>query len=189
MKIKQIESILKNSKNITVLNSAEGQWLGNGAAYYPVYNLPTLTKEHIFAMFDIPEDKRAKFFFTEAPTPDHINFTDIDDCENAIKKLKIALDVNGYSVTLLETSQGLVCINRQLLKPFQGLREGYELYERFSRKQGIYIAVKSGFSLVGIIMPLSIINGEFVQEIEHITRLAKFALSDKSPDNQCSMCK
>jgi len=172
MKIKQIESILKSSKNITVLNSAEGQWLGNGAAYYPVYNLPRLTKEHIFAMFDIPEDKKSKFFFTEASTPNHINFTDNDDCENAVKKLRLSLDVKGYSVTLLETSQGLVCINSQLLKPFQGLSEGYELYERFSDKQGIYIAVKSGFVLMGIIMPLKIIEEKFVEELERVTELA-----------------
>ena len=176
MKIKQIKSILKGSKNITVLNAAEGQWLGNGAACYPVYNLPTLTKEHIFAMFDIPEDKREKFFFTESPAPSHINFTDHDECENSIKKLKIAIDVYGYSVTLLETSRGLVCINSQLLKPFQGLQEGYELYERFSRKQGIYIAVKSGFSLIGIIMPLEIVEDGFVEELERVTELARYSV-------------
>lgn len=180
MKIKQIESILKSSKNIAVLIAEEGQWLGNGAAYYPVYNLPRMTKEHIFAMFDIPEDKRDKFFFSEAPTPNHINFTDHDECENSVKKLKLSLDVYGYSVTLLETSRGLVCINSQFLKPFQGLKEGYELYERFSKKQGIYIAVKSGFSLVGIILPLKIIDEKFVEELERVFELAEFSMTSQT---------
>ena len=76
---------------------------------------------------------------------------------------------------MLETSRGLVCINSQFLKPFQGLKEGYELYERFSEKQGIYIAVKSGFSLVGIILPLKIIDDKFVEELERVFELAECA--------------
>ena len=47
MKIKQIESILKAEKTIIVAETAACQWLGNSSAFYPIYNLPKLTKEEI----------------------------------------------------------------------------------------------------------------------------------------------
>lgn len=58
MKIKQIEAILKASKTIAVIETPSCQWLSNGFAAYPIYNLPELTEENIFAMFDIPKDKQ-----------------------------------------------------------------------------------------------------------------------------------
>ena len=53
MKLKQIEAILKAEKTIIVSETPSCQWLGNGAAFYPVYNLPKLTQDNIFTMFDI----------------------------------------------------------------------------------------------------------------------------------------
>lgn len=55
MKLKQIEAILKAEKTIIVSETSACQWLGNGSAFYPVYNLPKLTKDNIFTMFDITE--------------------------------------------------------------------------------------------------------------------------------------
>ena len=52
MKLKQIEAILKSEKTIIVSETSSCQWLGNGEVFYPVYNLPKLTKENIFTMFE-----------------------------------------------------------------------------------------------------------------------------------------
>lgn len=90
MKLKQIEAILKAEKTIIVSETSACQWLGNGAAFYPVYNLPKLTKDNIFTMFDITEEKRDKFYFEERPLPPHINFEDGDDGEQLLERGAIA---------------------------------------------------------------------------------------------------
>ena len=62
MKLKKIEQILKRNKTIILYHGPDDiQFLSDGAALYPMFNLPELTKESIFTMFDIPEEKASKF--------------------------------------------------------------------------------------------------------------------------------
>ncbi|MBQ3195960.1 MAG: hypothetical protein IJB65_05780 [Clostridia bacterium] len=188
MKIKQVESLLKAAKHIELFTERGCQWLGDGMAFYPVYNLPKLTREHIFTIFDVPEDKRNKFFFGEQDPPAHIDLKDFSDHERLVKRFRLSFVIGGRTVELIETDVGLVCLDGKYLKPFQGEPEGFELYERISRKTGVYIAVKTGHSLAGVIMPLRIIGKEFVQELEHIVNLARFALPD-TESAQCQLCE
>ena len=70
MKIKRVESILKARKTIITYHTADKcQWIGDGSAFYPIYNLPPLTEENIFVMFDIAESKRDKFFSRSVNCP------------------------------------------------------------------------------------------------------------------------
>ena len=40
MKIKQVESILKCTKYITLYDAGKCQWVSDGVASYPLYNMP-----------------------------------------------------------------------------------------------------------------------------------------------------
>ena len=66
MKIKAIEAIIKANKTIVIIKEDGCQWLGNGSALYPLYDFPKMNQQNIFAMFDIPEDKREKYAYRES---------------------------------------------------------------------------------------------------------------------------
>lgn len=179
MKIKQIEAILKAEKTIIVSETPSCQWLGNGSAFYPVYNLPKLTRENIFTMFDVPEDKRDKFYFEERELPSFINFEDDDDTERMIDRGAIALYAHGRTLEPLDTSQGVTFINTRYLKPFADVDAGYELYERVDKLGRPYIAVKTGFVLLGVISPYDLVNEEFIKTLENLLNLSRVALFNK----------
>lgn len=123
MKIKQIESILKAEKTIIVSETSACQWLGNGAAFYPVYNLPKLTKENIFTLFDVPEDKRDKFYFEERSLPEFINFRDDDSEEKMLERDMFSIYIQGRTLEPLKTSQGVVFYKLPVFEAVRGLRD------------------------------------------------------------------
>lgn len=180
MKLKQIEAILKAEKIIIVSETSDCQWLGNGAAFYPVYNLPKLTQNNIFTMFDIAEDKRDKFYFEERELPSFINFEDNDDTEQILDRAAICFCANGRTLEPLKTSQGIAFINTRYLKPFADSQAGFELYERTDTLGKPYIAVKSGFMLLGVIAPYDLVNKDFVETLETILRFSRVTLMNKS---------
>lgn len=180
MKLKQIESILKQEKTIIVAETPYCQWLGNGSAFYPVHGLPKLTKENIFTLFDIAEDKREKFYFEERPLPTYLNFEDSDSTEVMLERGTIAFFAEGRALEPLKTSQGIAFINSRYLKPFSDEVNGYELYERTDKNGRIYIAVKAGFILLGVIAPYDLVSDKFIQTLESVLELSRVAWYNKA---------
>lgn len=180
MKLKQIEAILKAEKTIIVSETPSGQWLGNGAAFYPVYNLPKLTQENIFTMFDIAEEKRDKFYFEERQLPTYLNFEDGDESEQMLDRGTIAFYAHGRTLEPLKTSQGMAFINARYLKPFADHAAGYELYERIDALGRPYIVAKSGFILLGVIAPYDLVSEEFIETLENILSLSRITLFNKN---------
>lgn len=180
MKIKQIESILKSKKTIIILNTPSCQWLGDGSAFYPVYNLPKLTQENIFTIFDVPEDKRDKFSFQELDAPTHINLDDDDENEQMLDRSKfVDICAGGRRLEALVTSDGISFIDTRYLKPFADIDDGCELYERIDKSGKPYIAAKTGFVIVGIIKPYDLINDKFINILESMLTLSRAALFNK----------
>lgn len=98
MKLKKIEQILKRNKTIILYHGPDDiQFLSDGAALYPMFNLPELTKESIFTMFDIPEEKASKFLFEIRALSQSldVNVKDIDPTENLLERSKISICLNG----------------------------------------------------------------------------------------------
>lgn len=62
MKIKTVESLLKQTKFITLYDDDRCQWVSNGHACYPLRNMPLLDADSIFTMLDVPEDKKDKLW-------------------------------------------------------------------------------------------------------------------------------
>lgn len=180
MKIKQIESILKQEKTIIVAETPSCQWLSNGAAFYPVYNLPKLTKENIFTLFDVAEDKREKFYFEERALPTFLNFEDGDSTEQMIERGTMSIIAQGRVLEPLKTSQGIAFINSRYLKPFADADNGYELYERIDEFGRVYIAVKSGFMLLGIIAPYDLVSDSFITTLETWLELSRVTWFNKA---------
>ena len=83
MKIKNIAAICKKNKYAVIYERyTEGggvvQYIGDGAAAYPVTGLPALDKESLLTIFDVPEKQREDWFVQVAGIPSEISFTDDD---------------------------------------------------------------------------------------------------------------
>lgn len=185
MKIKQIEAILKSTKTIIVTTADDCQWLSNGEAYYPVYNFPKLTKENVFTMFDIPEDKHNKFYYDERSLPNDFNFNDYDSSEIMLEREAFSIAGAGYSVLPLKTKSEIIFANERYLKPFSDM-EQIELYLRKNNTDVPYIAVKNGMLLVGIIMPSDIISERFLKNLESLYEMTFDAYRKKKEHKERS---
>ncbi len=182
MKISAIQQICKGAKRIELFSapSSPVQWISDGGAFYPLYNLPEMEEENVFTLFDIPEKKQDKIRFEHKRTlPEAIRFTDTADVENALDFGTISIYARGRVLRPLKTSIGIVYINEKHLKPFADAENGVQLYERYTPSGEVYLAVKEGFLLTGIILPYDIVTKEFVDELKAIYELSALAAENK----------
>ena len=182
MKIASIQQICKGAKRIELFSapSSSVQWISDGGAFYPLYNLPEMREENVFALFDIPEKKQDKIRFEhKRQLPEAISFTDAVDAENALEFGNISIYARGRVLRPLKTSLGVIYINEKYLKPFSDAENGVQRYERYTPGGEVYIAVKEGFLLTGIILPYDIVTKEFVEELKTIYELSAVAAENK----------
>lgn len=147
MKIKAIASICKANKSLILYEGRECQWISDGAAMFPLFGLPKMTKEHIFTMFDIPEDKRDGYYFDSRENLPLLCFEDTDNAERLLDRATLSVCARGRVLEPLKTSLGIAFINEKYLTPFGDCADGFELYERVTPSGQVYIAVKEGFIL------------------------------------------
>lgn len=176
MKIKAVESICKANKTILLGQAGGVQWISDGGGCHPLHGLPILDEGNVFTIFDVPEDKRAKFFFDTSgsflATPD---ISDNASGEQQLEQGAIAIYAGGRVLIPLKTASGLVFINNKYLAPFNDSENGVLLFERTDKSGRTYIAVKDGFLLAGIIYPVNVITKELVHELDELHKLALIA--------------
>lgn len=64
MKIKKAFDICKKNKSIYISMTSEGeQWLSDGNAVYPIFELPLLNENYICKLYDINDAQRDKITF------------------------------------------------------------------------------------------------------------------------------
>ena len=159
MKIKAVQQICKGANRIVLYSdpSSSVQWISDGGALYPLYNLPEMREENVFALFDIPKKKQEKIRFEHKyQLHEDINFADATEDENVLEFGNISICMRGGCFAPLKTSHGMIYINEKYLKPFADAENGVQLYERYTPSGEVYIAVKEGFLLTGIILPYDI---------------------------------
>lgn len=174
MKIKQVENILKGTKYITLYNDENCQWVSDGNAVYPLYNMPWLDQESLFTMLDVPSDSRNKYTFRcfKLSTVS-LNFADVVPGEKVLDRNMMTLNVKGRTIEPLKTSNGIIFLDIKYLKPFAD-EQSVELYERGTENGVTYIAVKSGLMLLGIIMPFDPLDDTFVEQLAELTNLSAY---------------
>lgn len=155
------------------------QWLGTGAAVYPIDGLPHIGGENICAMFDIPEKKREKLIIRHDNTPDNINWEDSDPQERQLDDPKLCIRYEGREFLPLRTSRGITFIREKYLAPLESL-EYMQLYERKSADGALYIVAKVGMIIQAVIMPTDIIREKFVEKMDELTEMCRVALMKKN---------
>jgi hypothetical protein len=156
------------------------QWLGNGGAVYPLHGLPYMQENNLFTLFDITDKQQDKICFRHEHLPTTaINFEDVDPKESILDREKLTIGHAGRILRPLQTRRGLVFIDTAALQPLADLADTLELYERETEAGGTYIAAKSGFMLVGVIMPYNIIEKGFVEQVESLAKQCRVAFEAK----------
>ena len=167
MKIKNIASICKKSKNITIFERHDRpeimQYIGDGYAAYPAAGLPELDEETLLTIFDVPEKDRDKYHVHTSPIPDGVDFADVHNGERMIEQENVSINYGGRVLLPLRTGGGLVFIDSCYLKPVSDVLDVLELYERRTAAGMTYIVAKAGFLLQAVIMPYDVIDEKFVE--------------------------
>lgn len=185
MKIKSIAAICKKNKNIAIFErySDDGdiltQYIGDGSAVYPVVGLPQLDKESLLTIFDVPEKDRDNYFVKTLGVPAGISFEDTDETERHVEREGISIIYSGRTLKPIRTTRGLVFIESRYLSPVADVLDVLELYERRTAEGTPYIVAKAGFLLQAVIMPYDVINQQFVESLQDLTRECEFSLSEK----------
>ena len=185
MKIKSIAAICKKNKNIAIFErySDDGdiltQYIGDGSAVYPVVGLPQLDKESLLTIFDVPEKDRDNYFVKTLGVPVGISFEDTDETERHVEREGISIIYSGRTLKPIRTTRGLVFIESRYLSPVADVLDVLELYERRTAEGAPYIVAKAGFLLQAVIMPYDVINQQFVESLQSLTRECEFSLSEK----------
>ena len=153
MKIQKIQQLCKAAKRIMIINDeAHGiQWISDGYCIYPLFNLPRLTRENIFALFDIPEEKQGKIFFDERDElPTGLDFSDVADGERVVSPENYSINAHGRSLAVIKGAEGGQLFDKKYLAPFD---DDAVLYERCRKYGHPYIVAKEGMFLAGVILP------------------------------------
>lgn len=186
MKIKTLAALCKKAgvfylyDRITDDGEVAEQWLGNGGAVYPLHGLPYMQENNLFTLFDITDKQQDKIYFRHEHLPTTaINFEDVDPKESILDREKLTIGHAGRVLRPLQTRRGLVFIDTAALQPLADLADTLELYERETEAGGTYIAAKSGFMLVGVIMPYNIIEKGFVEQVESLAKQCRIAFEAK----------
>ena len=162
MKLSKIGALCKAYKRFVVYNVGNGmQWISDGYAAYPLYDLPPLEEDNVYAIFDIPEDKRGKMYFDERhDVPSGMSFADAVADEVEIKPYSIGIIWQGAIYYPCKSREGVLFIDKKYLSPFE---EGTVLYERWAENGTPYIAAKRGMLLEGVITPAGIATAELAE--------------------------
>lgn len=178
MKIKKTVDICRREGVARIYKDAnETQWLSCGYACYPLYEVPELSEDEFFTIFDFTEKQREQTIFERAEFPVNLSTSDYLPGDTICEKLSPNIPFGSKLLIPFSTVGGIKFLDSEYLAPFAG--ESIEVYERISEKGESYFAVKVGMCLRAIIMPFNAVNKSFVDNIATIYSLCQKALSKK----------
>ena len=181
MKIQKITSLLKKSKRIYLAYKDGKQWIGDGAAFYAIHNLPELDEDIILAMLDVPEDKRSSY---TVETRDWLPFFDEDySCEPAEQVGDTLYTHYGRTLQAVSCGDGVVrMIDVKYLKPIEIDFNGYGVAGVCKDGSGDpLIVIRDGLFTLAIITPIRLSSG-FIEDITDLALKLKIreVASDES---------
>lgn len=104
---------------------------------------------------------------------------DAEETERHVEREGISIIYSGRTLKPIRTTRGLVFIESRYLSPVADVLDVLELYERRTAEGTPYIVAKAGFLLQAVIMPYDVINQQFVESLQDLTRECEFSLSEK----------
>lgn len=167
MKIKSVTKICNSNKAIIIHDSGSCIWIGNGFCLYPLFHFTSLTEEQVFSLLDIASDKKEKYLINQTRSIGDISLEDSVKNEEFAEMSSISIKCDGKILKPFYTKEDVIYIEEMMLAPFKDINKDDLFF--FVRKvnKTTYIAVKTGFLLVGVISP-SHISSKTLEELEKI---------------------
>lgn len=186
MKIKKIIDLCKRAGVVLLCEAQEAQWISDGAAAYPLYNMPQLGQGSICAMYDIKSSKAEKmqWRFSDAPPGAGVyDIRDIIDNERECTVPSMAVRYGGGKVMIpMETATGVEWINAAYLAPLD--EDGLTIWERRTTDGRPYFAAKNGLELHAIILPLDVIDANMVEDLHRLAAMCKLTLVNRRQESE-----
>ena len=188
MKIKKIVDICRREGVARIYeDSHETQWLSCGYACYPLYEVPELSEDEFFTVFDFSAKQREDTVFARCAFPSSLSTADFSEAEILCEKLSPNIPFGSRLLIPFKTVGGIKFLDSEYLAPFADEGNEIEIYERVSGKGQPYFAIKIGMCLRAIITPFNAVNKSFVDNIEKIYSLCKAALYNKEAEEECQI--
>ena len=188
MKIKKVVDICRREGVARIYEDAHGiQWLSCGFACYPLYEVPELSEDEFFTIFDFTEKQREETIFERSGFPENLSEFDSYQGELLCGKLSPNIPFGSKLLIPFKTTSGIKFLDSEYLAPFAGRLKEIDVYERLSKNGEPYFAVKLGMCLRAIIMPFNAVNQSFVDDIGKIYSLCKSALFNKEAEEICQI--
>ena len=185
MKIKKIVDMCRREGVVKIYDGEDDtQWISNGYACYPLYDVPELSEDEFFTVFDFSAKQRDETIFQRADLPESVSFSDSDATERLCEKLTPSIPYGSRLLIPYKTARGIKFLDAEYLDPLIGESGASEVFERVNKKGEPYFAIKVGMCLRAIVMPFNAVNRSFVDNIEKIYSLCRASL-DKE-DHQLS---
>ncbi len=188
MKIRKIIDICKKGSQIMLFETDSEQWISDGGAVYPMYNLPKFDEASLCRTYDITDKQAEKIHFAiKKGLPSAYDFSDFAEGENIVQRGSMSLSYAGSGIIPYLTSQGVAFIDAKYLQPLSDIQDGMlELYERQTAAGQIYFAAKRGLMLSAIILPLDVVDENFVKSLKKLTQQCEVALFNKHSDDEAA---
>ena len=177
MEIKKIINLCKKSGQLRLYEGEGKQWISDGYALFPLFDLPYFDEANICKAYDISTKKAEKMHIScDLNLPTSYDYS--DDAENEQQCERGAPLFGG--LIPITTAHGLEFIQSKYLSPFSGSDDKMlYIFERTTSTGGSYFAIKDGFMLVGIVLPYDCINESFVNRVKTIYEQCEMALCNK----------
>lgn len=188
MKLKAVEKLCKKRGVVCLFdevieavddeNTPPRQWMGDGAALYPLDGVPYLDEGGVYAIFDVNDKQRDKLRVSHQEyMPGDVCFDDVCPGEVTLEIVNLKLSLGGTELILLKDAAGhLMTIDAEYKKPFDNWKD-CELFRRVSGGGAPYVAVKSGCILRGLIWPYKAVDERFVEVLGEIYYAAAVSLA------------
>jgi len=184
MKIKGLAAICKARKRIYIYEKWTGnictQWIGDGRAMYPIYNLPYMIEPNVQTLFDIPEDKKPEYTVELKGLPDYLSdmFTDNFNEEKEVQKIYPQITIKTVPVIPMLTSTGIIFVKQQYLSALSDELEPLEYFERTIGSQ-TFIAIKTGFTIKALVASTLRLDKDFVENLESLAIQCRIKFIDE----------
>jgi hypothetical protein len=156
-----------------------GQWLGTDGALYSLTGLPYLTAENLIRMFDITKKQEENLVFRSGPLRESSYFENTVPGEILIERNALSIVRGGYTLMPLFTESDIEFIDTELFAPVRDILDEVEIYERRAAHT-VYFAVKLGFMVTAVLLPVRAIDEAFVEQAEELARRCRAALKRKA---------
>lgn len=169
MKIQKIVDICRKSGELYITKTKDAQWIGNGQAIYPLYDLPELSAEELCTIYSISEEQRDKMILNDRRESDYsgVDFGGVAGSENAAEVISPGILYGGALFVMLRCGDEINFVRRIYLAPFK------EEVQFWRRECGIgaYYVITAGMFVKGIVFPDRDVRAVIAADIKEIAKV------------------